>query len=173
MCKTRKILLITGLLCAMSTGAAGCGRMKEADSTAIDAEKIAQDEEEQAENTGEMPGDKEAENLQELYGDILEIGDRQFTVSEITLTKTKEGGGEAEVMVSTAPENDEMINKITVAYDENTVFTKQTIWDGGARYEETEAASADLQKDLTAEMKGSYEGEVFHADEIRIVEVVL
>lgn len=63
--------------------------------------------------------------------------------------------------------------KITVVYDENTVFEKQKIWNGGANHEEKPATAANLQKGFTADMWGSYEGDVFHATVIRIVEVIL
>lgn len=106
----------------------------------------------------------------ELLGDICEIGDMQFKVNEITVTKDEAGGTE-EVMVMGAP-GDGSVEPITVVYDENTVFTKQTIWDMGARHEEKEATAAELEKELIAEMKGSYEGEKFHASEVKIVEVV-
>lgn len=43
----------------------------------------------------------------------------------------------------------------------------------GADYEENEGSAADLKKGLTAEMNGGYEGDVFHAAEILIVEVIL
>ena len=60
-----------------------------------------------------------------------------------------------------------------MVYDDNTIFEKQKIWDGGASHEETEGSAADLQKGFTAEMWGSYEGDVFHATAIRIAEVIL
>lgn len=106
----------------------------------------------------------------DLYGDICEIGDKQFTVTEIYMEET-EGGGE--VMAMVAPEAENESQKITVVYDDNTVFEKQKIWDGGANHEEKEGSAADLQKGFTAEMWGSYEGDVFHATAIRVVEVIL
>lgn len=106
----------------------------------------------------------------DLYGDIYEVGDEQFTVTEI-YTDTLEGGGD--IMVMGAPGTEAETPKITVVYDDNTTFEKQKIWDGGASHEETEGSAADLQKGFTAEMWGSYEGDVFHATAIRIVEVIL
>lgn len=108
----------------------------------------------------------------DLYGDIWEVGENQFTVIEIYREETEEGGG---IMAAPADGTDEQeeAQKITVAYDENTKFVKQKIWDGGAGHEEKEATAADLKKGLTAEMNGNYEGDVFHATEILIVEVSL
>lgn len=105
----------------------------------------------------------------DLYGDIWEVGEGQFTVIEIYMDKTEEGG---DIMAAPADDSDEAV-KITVIYDDNTKFIKQKIWDGGANHEEREGSAADLQKGFTAEMNGSYEGDVFHAAEILIVEVIL
>ena len=106
----------------------------------------------------------------DLYGDICEVGDMQFTVTEIYM---ETGDNGAEIMTSTAPEVAGEAPKITVVYDENTKFVKQKIWDGGANHEEKEGSAADLKKGFTAEMNGSYEGDVFHAAAILIVEVIL
>lgn len=106
----------------------------------------------------------------DLYGDICEIGDMQFTVTEIYMETGDDGG---EVMTSIAPDAQAETPKITIAYDENTKFVKQVIRDGGASHEEREGSAADLKKGFTAEMNGSYEGDVFHATDILIVEVIL
>lgn len=106
----------------------------------------------------------------DLYGDICEVGEKEFTVTEI-FTDTVEGGGD--IMIMGAPGTEEESPKITVVYDADTVFEKQKIWDGGAGHEEKEGSAADLQKGFTAEMWGSYEGDVFHATAIKIVEVIL
>lgn len=106
----------------------------------------------------------------DLYGDIYEVGEKQFTVTEIYTDTLEDGSG---IMVMGAPGTEAESPKITVAYDDNTVFEKQKIWDGGASHEEKEGSAADLQKGFTVEMWGSYEGDVFHATAIRIVEVIL
>lgn len=106
----------------------------------------------------------------DLYGDIVEIGENQFSVTEIYM-ETGDNGGE--IMTSIASGMEEEASKITVTYDEDTKFVKQKIWDGGAGHEEKEGTAADLKKGFTAEMNGSYEGDVFHATEILIVEVIL
>ena len=105
----------------------------------------------------------------ELYGDIWEVGEGKFTVTEIYLEETDDSG---EVMVSVAEEAAGEEAKITVVYDEKTKFITQKIKDGGASHEEKEGTAADLKKGLTAEMNGSWEKDVFHATEILIVEVI-
>lgn len=106
----------------------------------------------------------------DLYGDIWEVGEGQFTVTEIYNEKLEDG---SELMVAPAEEAVGETPKITVVYDEKTKFIRQTIRDGGASHEEKEGTAADLEKGLTAEMNGSYEGDIFHATEILIVEVIL
>lgn len=108
----------------------------------------------------------------ELSGDIQKIGKGQFAVREITVTKDEAGGEEAAVMVVGSPGEDDA-DLITVLYNEETVFTKQTIWDMGARYKEKESSEAELEKDRTVHMKGYYEGKQFHAEQIQIIEVVM
>lgn len=198
----RKILIITGVIMAVGLGLAGCTKTEqgteEADASVVEAEDLPQaetpegnpanGEDPAAEDTNEEGGQNadSADNSQkdadfsslrnipdtdaDLCGDIYEIGDKQFTMTEI-FTDTVEGGGE--VMVMGAPGTEAESPKITVVYDENTVFEKQKIWDGGASHEEREGSAADLQKGFTAEMWGSYEGDVFHATAIKVIEVII
>lgn len=198
----RKILIITGVIMVVGLGLAGCTKTEqeteEADASVVEAEDLPQaetpegnpvnGEDPAAEDTNEKGGQNadSADNSQkdadfsslrnipdtdaDLCGDIYEIGDKQFTVTEI-FTDTVEGGGE--VMVMGAPGTEAESPKITVVYDENTVFEKQKIWDGGASHEEREGSAADLQKGFTAEMWGSYEGDVFHATAIKVIEVII
>lgn len=192
MIQWRNRIVVIGMIGVLGLGLTGCGEAAEPVSEAenLEGEPIEENKEEAGgaeqpdSNEEEAGGDTEQPDSQEkepeddtkapvlaaaeLYGDILEIGDGQFTISEITV----EEYGEGEVMVMGAPGNDS-VNKITVTYDEDTVFTKKKIWDGGESYEEREGTSADLKEDFTVEMKGSYEGDIFHAAEIMVVEVIL
>lgn len=61
---------------------------------------------------------------------------------------------------------------VQVVFDENTHFYIRTIYDGGARYDDTDAAFKDIEKDQSVSMKGSFENDIFHAAEIRISKVV-
>lgn len=126
-------------------------------------------------DSGQAAGEEDgalhdANGDKELYGDIREVGEGAFTVTEIHV-EIGEGGSMS--MVSAGAGTDGEPPKISVVYDEDTKFTKQKIWNGGANHEEREGSPADLQKGFTAEMNGSYEGNVFHAAEILIVEVIL
>lgn len=126
------------------------------------------------ENPGTEDTDNKAGHIPDgegdLLGDIYEVGEGQFTVTEIYTETLDDGSG---IMVMGAPGTETESVKITVVYDDNTVFEKQKIWDGGANHEEKEGSAADLQKGFTTKMWGSYEGDVFHATAIRIVEVIL
>ncbi len=198
----RKGLFITGAIVMMGLGLTGCaktgGSTDEVSDSAVEAEDLpgaeapdgnGADEEtpegEGADNEGGQHADssdngqKDAElsslryipdEKGDLLGDICEIGDGQFTVTEIYTESNDDG---SETMVSVAEGSEGASPKITVSYDENTVFEKQKIWDGGAGHEEREGSPSDLQKGFTAEMWGSYEGDVFHATAIKVVEVIL
>lgn len=61
---------------------------------------------------------------------------------------------------------------VQVVFDENTHFYIRTIYDGGARYDDTDAAFKDIEKDQSVSLKGSFENDIFHAAEIRISKVV-
>lgn len=194
MCSKKKWIFITTVMITMILGITGCGKSTEdadqAGNSAVTAEDLPAPEEA---DHGEEPKaeDADAQNQpseesadaqdssekdtphyieegRDLYGDIWEVGESQFTVVEIYTGETEDGG---DIMVAPADGTDEQ--KITVTYDESTKFVKKKIWDGGANHEEREGTAADLKKGLTAEMKGSYEGDVFHATEILIVEVIL
>lgn len=123
-------------------------------------------EEERSEKDSQETSDMQEESL---LGDIREIGDGQFRVVEAITGETEDGGKTMIVAAAGA----EVTDLKTVVYDENTVFTFQTIWDGGARHEEREGSADDLAEELTVDMKGFYEKEVFHATKIQIVKVVL
>lgn len=146
---------------------------KEEEPKAGDEQTPAEDVGETQPDSAQKDGDRKFHYINEdkdLYGDICEVGEGRFTVTEIYIEKAENGG---EIMASVAPGAEEESPMITVVYDESTKFIKQRIWDGGANHEEREGSAADLEKGLTAEMNGSYEGDVFHATEILIVEVIL
>ncbi|MCI9295980.1 MAG: hypothetical protein HFI10_00950 [Lachnospiraceae bacterium] len=195
----RKKWIITGIIMMMGAGLTGCtknGENAEADSGfAVEAEDLpgadALENGEAPAGDGadgeplegkpadeENPGTEDTDNKAghipdgegDLLGDIYEVGEGQFTVTEIYTETLDDGSG---IMVMGAPGTETESVKITVVYDDNTVFEKQKIWDGGANHEEKEGSAADLQKGFTTKMWGSYEGDVFHATAIRIVEVIL
>lgn len=163
----------------MSAGVYGCGAEGGSEEP-VQAE--AEAPEEGKEEDVESPEDEEGEDEKspeagpekdvheaELMGDIKEIGDGQFRIAEATTGETEDG--EETLVVTAAGAED--VNLKTVVYDEDTVFTFQTIRDGGASHEEREGSAEDLAKELMADMKGYYEEDVFHATEIQVIKVIL
>ncbi|MBD5550532.1 MAG: hypothetical protein HDQ96_05055 [Lachnospiraceae bacterium] len=195
----KKHIFITSVILMVISGIVGCGKVDvtadgdAAGNFAVEAENLPIPEEvdkEQQPKTEDTDVQEPAQENKEsgsdssengktfhyinegkdLYGDIYEVGDMQFTVTEVYRETFDDG---AEIMAASAEGAEDGASKITVVYDESTKFIKQKIWDAGANHEEREGTAADLKKGFTAEMNGNYEGDVFHAAEILIVEVIL
>ena len=103
-----------------------------------------------------------------LEGDIKELKDGQLTVVEAITEKSANGG---EIVVTSGSGDDSEFNKIAVTYDENTLFAIQTIYDGGARSEMSEATAADLASGQFIQVWGSSSGSGLKATQICIVKV--
>ena len=103
-----------------------------------------------------------------LEGDIKELKDGQLTVVEAITEKSDNGG---DIIVVPGSEDDSEFNKIAVTYDENTLFAIQTIYDGGARSEMSEATAADLASGQFIRVWGSSSGSGLKATQICIVKV--
>ena len=104
-----------------------------------------------------------------LEGDIKELKDGQLTVVEAITEKSDNGG---DIIVVPGSEDDSEFNKISVTYNENTLFAIQTIYDGGARSEMSEATAADLASGQFIRVWGSSSGSGLKATQICIVKVV-
>ncbi len=103
-----------------------------------------------------------------LEGDIKELKDGQLTVVEAITEKSDNGG---DIIVAPGSGDDSEFNKIAVTYDENTLFAIQTIYDGGARFEMSEATAADLASGQFIQVWGSPSGSGLKATQICIVKV--
>lgn len=103
-----------------------------------------------------------------LEGDIKELKDGQLTVVEAITEKSDNGG---DIIVVPGSEDDSEFNKISVTYDENTLFAIQTIYDGGAGSEMSEATAADLASGQFIRVWGSPSGSGLKATQICIVKV--
>ena len=104
-----------------------------------------------------------------LEGDIKELKDGQLTVVEAITEKSDNGG---DIIVVPGSEDDSEFNKIAVTYDENTLFAIQTIYDGGAGSEMSEATAADLASGQFIRVWGSPSGSGLKATQICIVKVI-
>ena len=219
--KTRKIILLTGVLCILSLAVCACGKKEEASDTpepqVVQGEPIPEDDTEddasapepeadaEGTDTGNEPESPEAspepqsgesssqgtdstqkeqpeaqsqstsgtsaqwvDSNPNLEGDIKELKDGQLTVVEAITEKSANGG---EIVVTSGSGDDSEFNKIAVTYDENTLFAIQTIYDGGARFEMSEATAADLAAGQHLRVWGSSSGSGLKATQICIVKV--
>ncbi len=219
--KTRKIILLTGVLCILSLAVCACGKTEEASDTpepqVVQGEPIPEDDAEddasapeseadaEGTDTGNEPESPEAspepqsgesssqgtdstqkeqpeaqsqstsgtsaewvDSTPNLEGDIKELKDGQLTVVEAITEKSDNGG---DIIVVPGSEDDSEFNKIAVTYDENTLFTIQTIYDGGARSEMSAATAADLASGQFIRVWGSPSGSGLKATQICIVKV--
>ena len=219
--KTRKMILLTGVLCILSLAVCACGKTEEASDTqepqVVQGEPIPEDDTEddasapepeadaEGTDTGNEPESPEAspepqsgesssqgtdstqkeqpeaqsqstsgtsaewvDSTPNLEGDIKELKDGQLTVVEAITEKSDNGG---DIIVVPGSGDDSEFNKIAVTYDENTLFAIQTIYDGGARSEMSEATAADLASGQFIRVWGSSSGSGLKATQICIVKV--
>lgn len=217
--KTRKMVLLTGVLCILSLAMCACGKTEDAQDAAepqvVQGEPISEDDTKEEDATPEPSaetedtegGDKQespgAETVPEsgendnqgtdntqkeqpeaqntsgtsaqwvdstpnLEGDAKDLKDGQLTVVESVTEKADNGG---DIMVSPGSGDDSEFNKVTVTYDENTLFAIQTIYDGGAKAEMSAATAADLAAGQHIQVWGSSSGSGLKATQICIVKV--
>lgn len=193
--KAGKIILLTGMLCILSLAVCACG--KTGDTSDAREPQAAPGESTPEDDTGddvstpepttgtegtgtgneaEKPGAQSTSGTSEewvdstpdLEGDIKDLKDGQVTVVEAITEKADDG---SEIMVVPGSEDDSGFNKVTVTYDENTLFAIQTIYDGGARSEMSEATAADLSSGQLVQVWGSSSGGEWKATQICIVKV--
>ena len=105
-----------------------------------------------------------------LEGTIKDIQEKQLTVVE-SITEESENGGD--IMVGPGSGDDSEFNKVTVTYNDNTVFVIKNIYDGGARSETENGISSDLTTGQMVEIWGTSAADGLQATQICIVKVVL
>ena len=104
-----------------------------------------------------------------LEGTIKEIQEKQLTVVESIIEESENGG---DIMVGPGSGDDSEFNKVTVTYDDNTVFVIKNIYDGGARSETENGTSSDLTTGQMVEIWGTSAADGLQATQICIVKVV-
>lgn len=192
--KIRRGILLTGILCVMSFMVCACGK----DEAAVGAEEQQSDaddsdpagdvlspkasaDEEEAGAAQDFPPETQAEaqdtpsawedSAPDLEGTIKELQDGRLTVVEAVTGTDDDGGGT--IMAEPAPgADDSEFNKVTVTYNEKTLFAIKTIYDGGARSEMEEATAQDLEKDRSVEVWGSLSDGELKATQICILYVI-
>lgn len=102
----------------------------------------------------------------DFEGTVWKIGDGTFYISEESTEVMDDGS-----MVSTAASSDAAVadsDLLQVVYDNNTHFCIRTIYDNGARYEDSEATSGHLEQGASVSLKGTIKDDIFYAEEVRI-----
>ncbi len=130
------------------------------------------------ENPGEPGADADADAGQQesggdgqerITGDIYELKDGSLVLDRYYEEETEDG-----MLLIASPANEVSEKNLeTVYYDESTVFTHQTIYDGGARYDEVESSLEELKEGIEVKVYGQWKEDGFHAAKIQIIEVVL
>ncbi len=60
---------------------------------------------------------------------------------------------------------------VQVIFDDHTVFTLRDVYDGGERHEDSDASFQNIEKEVSVALKGTFQNDVFCADQIRIIKV--
>ena len=187
-CNWKKITALFGAVCILGTTTAGCGSDSGAAETvkteeASPADSVQQEpeapKEEETQKPEEAPAEQEgrwqvldpevaAAVDADFCGTVWKIEEDMFYIAEEQVTL---GDG---CIMSGSPSPDADIpdsDLVPVVFDEDTHFYLRTIHGNGESYEDSEAGFSDLEKDVSVDLKGSFEKDVFHAKEIRIVKV--
>lgn len=193
--RMRKGILLTGILCAMGMAVCACSGAdtesanragakavpQETDSAALEndgdssnaADELTGSEEQSGtdgaesnmQNTGNISGTW-TDRAPDLEGVVKDMQLGKITVTEAIVEETD--GGES-MAVPAEGEDDSEFNKVTVTYDDTTLFAVQTIYDGGARFEVTEAESSALALGQDIEVWGDLSNGELRAARICIV----
>ena len=173
--KMRTRLMAAGLAGALGLGICGCGTGDASSASGSTGQQEAvQEETAQEDMTQGRSGQQEEKQTNsvsesgepDLSGEIREISDQTFVLNEI-IEEEGEGGTE----IAALPLDEAEMNLITAVWDENTRFTRRTIKNGGADYEDSESSPEALETGAMVNLWGSYEGDVFRASQVRLTEV--
>lgn len=176
--RVKKLILVAGILCAMSIAVCACGGAKDESQDAVVTapddqqaeigsaalEEDADIQEPAAETDGTTGKWEESEP--NLEGSIKEIQDGQLTVVEAVTEKSDDGG---DIMIAPGSGDDSDFNKVTVTYDEDTIIAIQTIKDGGASYDMSEAAADSMAEGQTIRVWGTPSDDGLKAAQIWII----
>ncbi len=191
--KMRKAMVLVSVVCMFSIGAAGCGSgdAPAAGAAAENVEGIFSEEAPDMQAAGGM-GEKTENGMKENAGNsegkwqvpdpetvaaedadfegvVWKIEENSFFIVKSEVEILEDGS-----MVSSTPAPGVEIpdeDLIPVVFDEDTHFYMRTIYENGARYEDGEAGYSDLETGISVDLKGRFENDIFHADEIRILKV--
>lgn len=104
----------------------------------------------------------------DFEGTVKKIDPDSFYITE-TQSEVMEDGS---LLAIDASADAQAADFIQVVFEEDTRFYIRTIYEGGERYEDSEAAFEDLAQNMSVDLKGEFVGDVFHAYEVRMISVV-
>lgn len=186
--KTRKIMVLLGIVCSFNTAITGCGAMHEY--AARTPEEQTDEVSEEAlsdmlskENDTDMEKSKEdaagkwqvlepeiaAAVDADFKGKVWKIEEDSFYIVETKVKILDDGSLATSTPSSNAPIPDSQL--IQVVFDDDTTFLVRTIYDNGESHEDEEAGFEDLREHMAVDMKGHFEEDVFHATQIRLPEI--
>lgn len=164
----KKWMLLVGLVCVMSFMLSGCGGGENREDPAKDVKPI-EDNEDSAKDI--KPEENVPDEAPSLEGQVKELGDKEFTAIAAKV-EGDENSSISMAMPAPGSEDDSDYETAVVTYDENTAFSIRTIYDGGERYEDSEATEKDLAEDVSINVWGEESGGKIKAETIRIINVV-
>lgn len=160
----KKWMTFAGLLCLVCLLTCGCG-----DEKGGGAETPGQTENpREPDAAGQEDGGEAPEGEPVLEGSVKELKENGFVVTENKSWKEEDG----EVSVGPGSGDDSEFDKFSVVFDEDTVFSLRTIYDGGERYEDEKAGAEDLSEGLSVNIWGEKAGGTVKAKEVQILKVV-
>lgn len=143
-------------------------KSKEPDTAGNPGEPDAAGKPEEQDTAGQEDKGEAPEGEPVLEGSVKELKENGFVVTENK--SWKEGDGE--VSVGPGSGDDSEFDKFSVVFDEDTVFSLRTIYDGGERYEDEKAGAEDLSEGLSVNIWGEKTGDTVKAKEVQILKVV-
>lgn len=102
----------------------------------------------------------------DFLGKVRKLDEDSFWIVEVQAKLLEDGSQVTSSPASNAEVPDSDL--IQVVFDENTRFSIRTIYNGGENFEDSEASFSDLSEDVGVELMGRFQGDVFHAAEVRI-----
>lgn len=140
-------------------------------SSAAEDDNVTSSKEDQATVSGAAGGngdqaERQADNntgqKESVSGIIKEISEQYISVS-----LAHEGNINGEIIHSISDEE-----QVKIYYDENTIFKKKTVRNGGVDpandVSVTDAAAQDMKIDMMINLEGKWDGEIYHADVVSL-----
>lgn len=106
----------------------------------------------------------------DFLGKVCKLDEDSFWIVEVQAKVLEDGS----TVTSSPASNVEIPDSdlIQVVFDENTRFYIRTIHNGGESHEDSEAAFGDLSDEVSVDLRGSFQNDVFHATEVQINKIV-